>query len=144
MSTSEQKYGTKVYPTLFLVAAQPAFDIEVRDPSGQIRFPFFEITDDEGNVTGYHTIRSYIDSFGNREIMTTADGEFGYVGMEMSDLRNELKGTKLLAQAWGYTLGGEDFANPDPKAFWILTLEELNRWLAATPHNQTIEKGDEK
>jgi len=139
MSTSEQKYGTKVYPAMFLVAPLAAVDIPVMDPSGTVRFPLFEITDEEGNVTGYHTIRSYIDSFGNRKIMTTDDGEYGYVAMDMSDLRNELKGTKLLAQAWGYVLGGEDFTNDDPKAFWILTLDELNQWLAESPHMR-IEK----
>ena len=134
MSTSEEKYGTKVYPALFLVAPLSAVGIKVVDPTGTVRFPLFEITDDDGNVVDYHTIRTYIDSFGNRRIITTADGEYGYVAMEMSDLKNELKGTKLLAQAWGYVLGGEDFTNDDPKAFWILTLDEMNEWLEKSLH----------
>ncbi|WP_201353809.1 RHS repeat protein [Hydrogenimonas urashimensis] len=140
MTTSENKYGSKVYPSMFLVAPLEATNIKVVDPTGNVRFPLFEITDEEGNVVDYHTIRTYIDSFGNRTIVTTPDGKYGYVAMEMSDLKNELKGTKLLAQAWGYVLGGENFANDDPKAFWILTLEELEAWKRVSPHMESPEE----
>ena len=138
MTTNENVYGGNIQSFAFLVAPNAVGQIKVHNPDVPEAMSMFHVLDEDNVIIDKHSIDTFCEVNTNRKTIPTKDNEYFFFGLPISDLQNHLTAAKALLQAYGYVLGGEDFANPDPKAFWIFTMqEELNEWLAATPHNQT-------
>lgn len=147
MSTSQDKYGTKVYPNAFVVAPKSALHIPVGDPNNLSKFSSFSkyAADDIARevIIGKYTLFEFCQITGLKYILST-DGEYFIFGFEFSDLGNHFGDFKTLMMAFGYILGGEDFTNPDPKAFWLFsTLREIDDWKATSPHMVTLVEEEE-
>lgn len=93
--------------------------------------------DEQGNPIGRYTLNEYVTEVDtNRVIMYSNDGQYIYFGWNFSDLENHIPSLKELMAYYGYTLGGANFESVNPKDYWILNPDELEQWMAVTPHNQ--------
>jgi hypothetical protein len=119
MTTSEMLSGAKQYPKTNLILPMEALDIKIEDPENPDEFPRYAIVDEEGNKVDAHTIRSYC-SQNNATWKPLAGGTHFIYAVEAYDLYNHMTKVKTIMQSYGFVLGGEDFSNPDPKAFWVL------------------------
>ena len=128
MTTSETLTGSKQYPQVNLVLPLEALDIKIEDPENPEEFSRYHILDDEGNRVDAHTIRSYCTQTYATWRVLKGGTHFVYA-TEAYDLYNHIAKVKALLQAYGFVLGGEDFSNPEPKAFWILEYQLLKIFL---------------
>ena len=127
MSTSIHKYGAN--PDHFrdlLVAPITAIDTPIETN-------YFSYLD-ENEVTQYHSVKSHEVANG-RKIKYTTDGLYFYYGLETSDLKNDTKDMKTFIKTAGLVLGTEDFTANLGTEFWMLSANELDEWLAVSPHN---------
>lgn len=142
MSTSQDEYGTNIYPNAFVVAPVSALHISVGDPNNLSKFSSFSkyAADDIARqvIIGKYTLFEFCQLTGMKYILST-DGEYFIFGFEFSDLGNHFGDFKALMMGRGYLLGGEDFTSPNPKAFWLFsTIRELEAWRATSPHMLTL------
>ena len=127
MSTNTNKYGAN--PDHFrdlLVAPITAIDTPIETS-------YFSYLD-ENEVTQYHSVKSHEVANG-RKIKYTSDGLYFYYGLETSDLKNDIKDLKTFVKANGLVAGTDDFTLMVGNEFWILSADELDEWLAVSPHN---------
>ena len=103
-------------------------------------FTDFVKYDDSGYGIGRYTLLEYIEKVDtNRELEYTTDGEYFAFGWNFSDLNNQIPNLKQLMAHYGYVLGGEDFTNIDPLAYWVLNADEYAEWKSVSPRNITGE-----
>lgn len=137
MSTNEKLTGSKQYPQINLIAPMEVLDIKVEDPQDPTKFSEYHILDEENNRIDAHTIRS-ICEVTNKEWRPLKGGTHFVFPIEMFDLFNHTSEIKALLQAHGFNLGGEDFNNPDLKAFWLLEYKLLMSFLETSNLNKEI------
>ena len=135
MSTTENLTGSKQYPQSNLIAPLSLLDIKVEDPNDLTKFSHYHILDEGGIKIGAHTVRS-ICEVSNRKWKPLKGGTHFLFPVEMYDLYNQPNSVKALLQAYGYNLGGTDFSNPDPMAFWLLEYGLLVEFLDTSSLNQ--------
>jgi hypothetical protein len=119
MTTSEMLSGAKQYPKTNLILPMEALDIKIEDPENHEEFPRYAIVDEEVNKIDAHTIRSYCAQT-NATWEPLKGGTHFVYAVEAYDLYNHITKVKAIMKAYGFVLGGTDFNNTDPKAFWIL------------------------
>ena len=99
-------------------------------------FTDFVRYDTNGNAIGRYTLPEYIAELDtNRVLEYSTDGEYFAFGWNFSDLNNQIVNLKQLMSYYGYVLGGEDFTNIDPLAYWVLNADEYIEWKSVSPHN---------
>jgi len=123
MTTSEQLSGSKQYPQINLIAPFDALEVKLPIKS-------FEILDEEGSVVDYQI---------KGTPKTLSGGTHFVLPIEVYDLYNTLKAIKETLIGEGYVLGGEDFNNPEPKAFWLLEYGLLSEFLSTSDLNKLQE-----
>ena len=123
MSTSDNKYGGCANIREFLIAPVTVIDTPIEN-------------DYFSNIDGtYNSVASHAVSNPNRSIKYTTDGLYFYYGMASSDRKNDTKDLKTFIKANGLKLGTDDDTLMNGDEFWVLNLEELEEWVATTPHN---------
>ena len=137
MTTSEQLTGAKQYPSINVVLPLPALDISVEDPNDPSAFSEFHILDEEGTKIGAHTFRS-ICEITDKQWLPLAGGTHFIFPVQVFDIYNHISKIKALLQSYGYVLGGEDFNNTDPMAFWLLEYELLKDLLNTSNLNKVV------
>ncbi|MGD2065748.1 MAG: hypothetical protein PVI43_01080 [Candidatus Bathyarchaeota archaeon] len=135
MTTSEQLTGAKQYPSINVVLPLPALDIPIEDPNDPSAFSELHILDEDGNRIGAHTIRS-ICEVTDKQWLPLAGGTHFTFPVEVFDIYNHISKIKSLLQAYGYVLGGEDFNNSDPLAFWLLEYGLLKYFMSTSNLNK--------
>ena len=126
MSTNTNKYATNIHSRDFIVLPVTALDTKVTTS-------FFEYSVDEVTVDNY-TINEYVVADG-RKLLYTTDGLYCYLGLNLSDLKNEKKDFKNFMKTASLVLGGTDFTVMLGTELWVLTPDELDEWLVTSPHN---------
>ena len=136
MSTNTNKYNTNIHSRDFIVLPVTALDTNINIP-----FFEYEVLDVDGLPIGVsnYTINEYCQS-NNRTLKYTTDGLYCFLGLNLSDLKNDKKSFKDFSKVNGIKLGGQDFTVMIGDEFWVLTVEELSEWLATSPHNVTVEE----
>jgi hypothetical protein len=128
MTTSEQLTGSKQYPQINLIAPLEALEVKLPLKS-------FEVLNEDGEVVDYQTKGTPI---------TLAGGTHFVLPIETYDLYNNIKAVKEALESAGYVLGGEDFNNTDPKAFWLLEygllVEFLNTSILNVNYNENLDQ----
>ena len=137
MSTNTNKYNTNIHSRDFIVVPITALDTKIE--SGTFIYPVLDENGEPTGATDYYTINEYCTAY-NRKLKYTTDGLYCFLGLNLSDLKNEKKNFKDFSKTAGLSLGGEDFTVIVGDEFWVLTVEELDEWLVTSPHNVVIEE----
>ena len=135
MSSNKQTYNTNIHSRDFIVLPVTALDTIVSIP-----FFEYEALDAQGLPIGTfnYTINEYCEA-NNRTLKYTTDGLYVFLGLNLSDLKNEKKDFKNFMKTASLNLGGEDFTTMVGDELWVLTVGELDEWLATSPHNVSVE-----
>ena len=134
MSSNTNKYKTNIHSRDFIVLPVTALDTVMN-------IPFFEYEefDAEGVLVGTfnYTINEYCTA-NNRKLKHTTDGLYCFLGLNLSDLKNDKKAFKDFYKVNGLKLGGEDFTAMIGDELWVLTNDELDEWRTLSPHDTPI------
>ena len=125
MSTNKNKYKTNIHSRDFIVLPVTALDTKIQ--SGNFIYPILSVDGIPTGATDYYTINEYCTAY-NRELVYTTDGLYCFLGINFSDLKNEMKNFKTFIKTAGLVAGGEDFTLMIGDEFWLLGVDELDEW----------------
>ena len=132
MSSNFNKFGTNIHSRDFIALPVTALDTKIE--SSTFIYPILDVNGEPTGATDYYTINEYCSAY-NRKLMYTTDSLYCFLGLNLSDLKNEKKSFKDFTKTAGLDLGGEDFTVMLGTEFWVLTSDELDEWLVTSPHN---------